>query len=250
MHCQVARQHKYNEEKRLKASIIAHNDRTINKWINSTLEPKFEEVSLDIYFRSNAQRSNDKAFLDSNRSNCVEVNILQKIFVRENLLMEIRHLLQTQNDITHCLNEIIELVKAVRFQTVDIVEDIHSWQLIEPIIRAFLFKGTNYLLKIFNDLDFLDYYDEIVESFGFEFKENPMAYREGERKNSGFALKRIFLNTIGATDGISTTHSDEYVDGIEAVRLHKAVNIIRNELNRVSLSSSNKTSKKNYKLQK
>ena len=119
-----------------------------------------------------------------------EVEILQKVIVRENILGELHKLLDNQNDVSNCINEVVELVKAIRFQTVDLVEDIDSWQCVQPTIKPFLYRGVNYLLKISNDMDFLDKYEEIVEKFCFEFKRNPFAYRDG-----GNIINPYFVST-------------------------------------------------------
>ena len=122
----------------------------------------------------------------SNKNALAEVEILQKIVVREGLLDELRKLLKSQNDVSTCIGEVIELVKALRYQTIDIVEDINSWQMVQKALRPFLYRGLNYLVKVKSDLDFMDMYDEIVETFCFEFKSNPFAFRGGGNVVTGF----------------------------------------------------------------
>jgi hypothetical protein len=97
--------------------------------------------------------------------------ILQKIALREGLIDELRKLIKTTYNVSNCLGEISELVKAIRYPTVDIIEDIVAWRETQPpgvYNRSFNYKGANYLVKIKCDLDFLDLYDEIGEVREFE----------------------------------------------------------------------------------
>ncbi|KAJ1411620.1 hypothetical protein B484DRAFT_482617, partial [Ochromonadaceae sp. CCMP2298] len=186
-HCPSGQIRKFNEEKRLKARIIAEKDRSTQKFIRSTLNPS--ETS------ANAREFNSFAQQIRTRESHAEMEILQKIVVRENLLSELQRLLRSQNDVTAALAEVVELVKAIRFQTLDIVEDVKLWQKTQPREQgggggsggvAFMFKGFNYLVKVRGDLDFLDSYDDIVERFGFEFRNNPLAYRGGGNVITGY----------------------------------------------------------------
>ena len=122
--------------------------RTIEaSWLSNTLQNKFEDVPIKLTKTLRQKASNlDGNIVDGE----FEVEILQKIIVRENLLLELETLLNNQismGDIHSCVTEVVELVKAIRFQTVDIIEDIEQWQLLQPSKRAFLYRGMNYLIK-------------------------------------------------------------------------------------------------------
>ena len=129
---------------------------------------------------------------------------------------------------------VMVLVKAIRFETVDIIEDIATWQTQQPTPRPFLFKGVNYLLKISSDFDFLDTYDDIVEKFCFEFKSNPLAYRGGGNLITGH---RIAANSDNYLQGLLKSYYSgphALVDGIEVVRLHNAEKVIQAEFTRIA----------------
>ena len=172
-----------------------------------------------------------------------EAEILHKAVVRERLLAELRKLLTSGSEIVSVMSEIVELIKAIRFETVDIIEDIAKWQQSQVVSRPFLFQGVNYLFKIASDLNYLDDYDEIVEKFCFEFKNNPLAYRGGGNLVSESVLRsvsstskeyksEVFLQGILRSyyEGVHTAA----VDGIEVVRLHNAEKIVQLEIDRIS----------------
>jgi hypothetical protein len=200
----------------------------------------------------------------------MEVEILKKVVVRENLLLELKKLIEKQDELVACLGEVVELVKAIRFQTLDIVEDIDAWinkqinQTGAPSSvmssaaipsRPFLYRGMNYMFKICEDLEFLDQYEEVVEKFCFEFKMNPLAYRGGGNIITGFG--RMFPDLVPdrqhASDGkysnsfrqtvagasmdnsaLLRAYSENsiMVDGIEVGRLRNAERAIQREFER------------------
>ena len=107
-------------------------------------------------------------------------SIFRKINVRETLYVELKRLIDNQsddNDIgTSCLLEIVELVRAMRYETLDIVEEIVAWSTADGdsngSIHAtisddssqqnkgpFLYRGVDYLVKICSDLEYMDKYD-------------------------------------------------------------------------------------------
>jgi hypothetical protein len=221
---------KFNDEKKMKASSSAEMGKGSSDWIEKTLKSKFEDVPLKMNpsFRTKA------ANIIGNDDAAVEIEILQKIVIRENFLNELRKLIENQNDILSCLNEVVEIVKALRFQTVDIVEGIHNWlkHRLNPV--PFLYRGMNYLLKIANDLDYLDQYDDIIEKFCFEFKNNPMCYRGGGDIIRGFPqdFNQHFQRPPPSMAGYF--HNDMFLDGVEMFRLRNAEKIIQDEFNRVS----------------
>ncbi len=219
---------KFNDEKKMKAKILAERDKRTDQWMAGALEAKLKDMPVkeNINFREKAALS---AGFDKNQNAMAEVEILQKVIVRENLLSELHKLLKNRNEVSAYLNEVSELVKALRFQTVDIIEDIASWKHVQPVERPFLFRGLNYLIKIKCDLDFLDLHEEIVERFCFEFKSNPLGYRGGGAVDDQIARgKAVRAYTDASSDG------SFFVDGIEVTRLRNAEKIINAEIQRVA----------------
>ena len=108
-------------------------------------------------------------------------SIFRKINVRETLYVELKRLIDNQsddNDIgTSCLMEIVELIRAMRYETLDIVEEIVAWSTADsedangtaPNTASddssqqnkgpFLYRGVDYLVKICSDLEYMDKYD-------------------------------------------------------------------------------------------
>ena len=94
-----------------------------------------------------------------------------------------------------------------------------------------MYRGINYLTKIFEDLNFLDLYEDIVERFCFEFTGNPLGYRGGGDivtgpggSASGEGMKRLaefYNDNQGA------------FDGLEIVRLRNAEKVIQMEFDRL-----------------
>ena len=107
-------------------------------------------------------------------------SIFRKINVRETLYVELKRLIDNQSD-DHdigpsCLMEIVELVRAMRYETVELVEDIVAWSIADnnangAILNTasdessqeykgpFLYRGVDYLVKICSDLEYMDKYD-------------------------------------------------------------------------------------------
>ena len=222
----------------MKAEILAQREKATATFVKSTLDHSMEEISLDINggYGNNVKDLRSKV---KTAESYVEIEILQKIVVRENLLAELQKLLKTQNDVSSCITEIVELVKAIRFQTLDVIEDIREWQNSLPRIQPFQFKGFNYLVKIKCDLDFLDYYEEIVERFGFEFRSNPLAYRGGGNVISGYGydMKKKSYNQ-GLLPSYYSEDDQEFLNGLEVSRLQEAEKVVQGEFNRISKEKS------------
>jgi hypothetical protein len=162
-----------------------------------------------------------------------EVEILQKIIVRENLLNELQKLLQFQVDLEGVMSEVDELLRAIRFQTLEVIEEIAAWKSDCKAPRQFLYRGQNYLLKLFSDTSFLDEYDDLGEHYGFYFTGNPLFYdgvvAHQQQENSlthdsnGSARRDVHhqhqsFNTIPSQNTFKTNE----IDGIELWRLHNA----------------------------
>lgn len=238
-HCPTGQIRKFNEEKRLKAEILAQREKATASFVKTTLDHSVEEISLDLD-GSFGKTIKDMRSKVKTVESYVEIEILQKIVVRENLLAELQKLLKTQNDVSSCLTEIVELVKAIRFQTLDVIEDIKDWQHSLPAIQPFQFKGFNYLVKIKSDLDFLDYYEEIVERFGFEFRSNPLAYRGGGHVISGYGndTKNKKSYSQGLLQSYYSENDQEFLNGLEVYRLQEAEKIVQREFDRIAKEKS------------
>lgn len=236
---------KYNEQNKLKAKILARHDKITEKYVKSSLQPSMDDISANLNnnFRSKINKLSGSDKIRSKES-LAEVEILQKIVVRENLLAELHKLLRIQSDVTACINEVVELVKAIRFQTLDVIEEINLWQQVQPSTQPFQFKGFNYLVKIKCDMDFLDLYDDIVQRFCFEFKSNPLAYRGGGNIITGYEFdKKVFKE--GLLHSYYTSKDDEFLDGLPLERLHNAEKVIQNEFNRLSKEKNASNSSNN-----
>lgn len=237
--CPRAQVLKYNQEKAAAAKQReAESQKYTKQWVNQSLQSKVDEVPVRLHTSLREKAMNSIVGKESK----IEVDILQKVIVRENMLTELHKLLDNQVDINSCLNEVVELVKAIRFQTVDIIEDVNNWQYSLPTIRPFLFRGNNYLIKISYDLDFLDQYEEIIEKFCFEFKRNPLAYKEGGflLNGKGEAVPEISKQKKSKRNNTSYNISERsFIDGIEVVRLHNAERTIQREFERLAEEKRN-----------
>jgi hypothetical protein len=216
-YCPRAQVKKYNSDRRIAAEEAASKGRRAETWIKKTLQSKFDEVPTKYNNQSlRAKATGASSAAAMGPESLAEVEILQKVIVRENLLHELQKLLHNQNDVSGCLSEVVELVKAIRFQTDDIVEDIDSWQYTQPAPRPFLYRGVNYLIKIFSDLNFLDQYADIVERFCFEFTSNPLAHRGGGDIATGTTgnARSTVVDKLSQYYSASSGH----IDGIEVDR--------------------------------
>ena len=230
-YCPRAQVRKYNNDRRINAEEAASKGRRAETWIRKTMQSKFDEVpqKFNPSLRTKAQQAGGPG--GSGPESLAEVEILQKVIVRENLLAELQKLLHNQNDVSGCLGEVVELVKAIRYQTVDIVEDVDSWQYAQPTPRPFLYRGVNYLIKLFSDLNFLDVYQDIVEKFCFEFTSNPLAYRGGGdiATGTGGNARSTLVDRLSQQYNASAGS----FDGIEVIRLRNAERTIQREFDRL-----------------
>lgn len=236
-YCPAARVRKFNEEQKQRVRKEV-NDRTKSEqWVSAALDRQYSNVPL-----KNLHDFRAKASEYNSNSNISEIGILQKIIVRENLLNELSKLLKVNSDLAGVLSEVSELIQALRFETLDIVEDIAQWQSEQPVGRPFLFKGINYLIKLRGDLDFLDNHDEIVERFCFEFKSNPLAYRGGGNIIIGFdsakasaaaAADAQYARLMSSYTQAFNDNTSLMVDGIQIIRLHNAEKVIQSEFQRI-----------------
>ena len=158
-----------------------------------------------------------------------EVDILQSIIIRENLIKELDNLLRYQTDIDSVLNEAVELVKAIRFQTLQIVEIIYAWKSKQKVpTRQFFYRGTNYLLKMMEDTAFLDNYDELGEYFGFYFSGNPLLY-SGVPENEMPSLLNESAAKQSLVNPSAVDRNVVLIDGLSESRLRAAENIVFRE---------------------
>jgi hypothetical protein len=242
--CPAAKVRKFNDEQQLRLKDALKQQKQAEKWVKEKLETKFEDVPLrlNVGLRTKAFEAGVLYPSSSSAPGVAEVEILQKILVRERLLQELSKLIKSGSDIVVIMGEVIELIRAVRFETVDVIEEIALWQTQQPTPRPFLFKGVNYLLKVASDFDFLDNYDDIVERFCFEFKSNPLAYRGGgnlitgaQRLTNPQQQQQQSANYLqGILKSYYSGSSHAAVDGIEVVRLHNCEKVVQAEFNRIA----------------
>jgi disulfide oxidoreductase YuzD len=230
-YCPRGQMKKFNVMQKQAAEVRAEKGKTASDWIKSTLKSKFVDVPLTVNLNF-TNKANNKA--QQNPNSAMEIEIIQKVVVRENMLLDLHKLVENNSDATACMAEVMELVKAVRWQTVDVVEDVRHWRskLLSPM--PFLYRGVNYLLKIATDLDFLDSYDEIVERYCFEFRYNPFAYKGGSEIIAG-PMTTLSAIVPRKTQPPLTNyfHSKVSIDGIELFRLKSCEKDIQDEFDRV-----------------
>jgi hypothetical protein len=233
--CPAARLRKFNQEQKQRIKKEVDNHSRSEQWVKAALDRQYTDVPLRSVHDFRAKASEYRTTTNAYGTCITDIQIIQKIIVRENLLMELRTLCgNTSNDflLQSIINEVEELIKALRYETLDIVEDIVLWFQQQPMPRPFLFKGYNYLVKLKSDLDFLDEHEEVIERFCFEFKSNPLAYRGGGNIIVGF-------NALPAVDAFKPIiHSyqqatSSMIDGIDIVRLHNAEKVIQGEFQRI-----------------
>lgn len=233
--CPKAQIRTFNRQSRLRAKELQEKALTSSNWVNKTLQARYESVPVI----SSTNLVQSSANIADNAVHDIE--ILQKIVIRENLLAELRSLVMNQSDLSLSLGEIIELVNAIRFQTVDIVESVALWQAAMAKdtsalnTKPFLYRGFNYLLKIRDDLTFLDQYDDVVEKFCFEFESNPLAYRGGGGILNKATASDDFTNWKLYESYLTNAGEDDraFVNGIEVARLRNAEKIIQKEVARI-----------------
>lgn len=164
------------------------------------------------------------------RESVPEVDILQSIIIRENLIKELEGLLKFQSDIDSVLNEAAELVKAIRYQTLDLVEVIYAWKTKQKAqTRQFFYRGQNYLLKMMEDTAFLDNYDELGELFGFYFTGNPLMYSGVPENEMPSLLNENGENQQSLFKPSAVDRNAVLIDGLSESRIRAAENIVFRE---------------------
>jgi hypothetical protein len=239
-YCPRGQMKKFNAMQKAVAEVHAEKGKTASDWIKSTLKSKFVDVPLTANLNFTTKAA---AKAQHTPNSAMEIEIIQKIVVRENMLLDLHKLVENNSDVTACMSEVTELIKAVRWQTVEIIEDIRHWRssLMSPM--PFLFRGVNYLLKVATDFDFLDSYDEIIERYCFEFRYNPLAYRQGGDSQSYIVGPMTTLSTIITRKPppplTAFFNSKMSIDGIELFRLKNCEKDIQDEFDRVDNNAVN-----------
>lgn len=225
-YCPLAITKHYNSIQKTKVKSSNASEEDTAQWIRSNISNKFEAVPEKL----------TPAIIHGSEfpplpSDIPDASILHKIIVRENLIGEIKKLLEHNNDIDGARNEINELVKAIRYESVDIVDDIKEWRANQKFSRQFLYRGENYLAKMYSDLDFLDNVDEL--DFGFPMTGNPLAFAFFGGRQLPDNLRFSMDSAVESTSGFVSKHvrmADEIlIDGIEVSRLHQCDKFIRDE---------------------
>jgi hypothetical protein len=243
-YCPLAQVRKFNDKQKLKLKEALITSERSKRFVESKLQVNVSELSFPVSSSLKLSVLSDAFYpniVDDHRLDITETEILQSITIRERLLSELTKIVNSGSDISSLFSEIVEMVKAVRFETVDLIESIARWKSQQVTGRPFLFKGVNYLLKIMSDLDFLDNYDDVVERFGFEFKSNPLAYKGGGSIISIEGTTLRIKDPDNYLQGVLKSYYDgayNVVDGTEVVRLHNAEKVIREELLRIAQQAS------------
>lgn len=188
-----------------------------SEWIDKTIKKKFEELPPP---KIPTLREKALASAAVRDESLTEVEILQKIIVRENLLSELQKLLQFQVDLDGIMSEVDELIRAIRFQTLEVIEEIATWKADTKAPRQFFYRGQNYLLKLLSDTAFLDEYDDLGDHYGFYFASNPLFYDgiiQGRESHNHSVLS---TNTFNSNE----------IDGIQLFRLHDAELVLQREV--------------------
>lgn len=142
-----------------------------------------------------------------------DAEILQRILVRETMLSELHNTTRT-DDLNVSLAR--DLVSAIRHLSLDIALKIGDWQQERDYTEAFLYNGTSYLLKLHEDLSFLDGFPSLSQALGCSAVSNP------------FCLRRI--DGRGLRDGGAIDAQESQIDTAELTKFLRAEAIISREL--------------------
>jgi hypothetical protein len=222
--------------KKVNANEHAKRGHGASDWIEKTIMKKFEELPTP---KLPTLREKALASAAVREESLTEVEILQKIIVRENLVFELQKLLQFQVDLDGVISEVDELIRAIRYQTLEVIEEIAAWKSDSKAPRQFFYRGQNYLLKLFHDTSFLDEYDDLGEHYGFYFTGNPLFYdgivsqqqqqenfiHDTSRSESSSARKADSQRSSSSHPNplpSQNTFTTQELDGIEVWRLHNA----------------------------
>lgn len=89
-----------------------------------------------------------------------EVEVAKAILLREEYIARLKATIRRQGSKfgkdQGAFHDLISLLDLVRSATVDVAEAIQSWRRVQGHPKPFTWRGTNYLLKLPVDLDFLD----------------------------------------------------------------------------------------------
>jgi hypothetical protein len=228
--CPKASMRKFNTDNKKTAEAKAKAKSS--SWMETALKSSFSDIPIKM-----TPSLREKASLMANQDSMAEVEILQKVIVRENLLDELRKLVDNQNDIESVYSEVSELIKAVRFQTVEVIGDIEVWTHTQKVQRPFLYRGENYLTKAYYDVAFLDAFPILAELFGFSFSDNPLMYNKdmvGDTR-AGFD-ENPFRHEQEEADrrGRFGVALDGQVEGVEVLQLLHIEGLIRREFERAA----------------
>lgn len=235
-----------NALRKERAFQYAEKGKGASDWIHKTVKSNFVDTPLKLSPDIRAKAMNllpederrrlTSAAGDTTRRNVSKelrgFDIMQKIFIRENMLEEIKLLVTNNYEMDSSLEEIINLMNALRFLTVDVIEGITKWKSQQSNPSPFWYRGENYILKVATDLDYLDEYEALVAHYGFEFKFNPFAYKNGGTIIVGTSeLSRVAKNAILAY--IYDGSDAEFINGMEISRIKKCERRIQKEYDRM-----------------
>lgn len=229
--CVRAQVIKFNKYSRIKAlqqheEMEKKKSEKTSKWINNVLTSPTKDTNSSISLPTITSTMNQSHTI----INQLDVIISQKIMVREKLLQDLQSLIKNHSDLYIAMHEITELIGAIRFQTVEIIEEIHKWQNQIRYYKPFIYSGSNYLIKLIEDFNYLDKYDIIVEKFCFEFTRNPLAYRGGGdllQLSSSFSNNNTKISNSSYANYILEGGN---IDGLEIARLRNCEILLQQEM--------------------
>lgn len=107
----------------------------------------------------------------------VEFEVMKAILLRENYIQRLQKKLneiKTKNSSIDL--SVIGIIDVLRECSIEVVEVIKTWEQTQveyPIVKPYLWNGQNYLLKITNDLYFLEDCPQVMDWLGFSPINNP-----------------------------------------------------------------------------
>ncbi|GBG24830.1 Hypothetical Protein FCC1311_010482 [Hondaea fermentalgiana] len=119
-----------------------------------------------------------------------EVEVLKCIVLRENYIERIRGL--SGAALAEKQHEFVDLADLLRSVTVDVIDNIAKWKRGAPAGSQFVWNGTNYLLRIPSDLDFLQKSNTITAWLGASARhdknQDGLASADGMSPSPTFAI--------------------------------------------------------------
>lgn len=170
-HCRVARSRHVQKrllsvERETKRARVDAKSRDARSDLSSTAE------GIPVVTRSMVTASGGVTFQRPSGSDPLrEVEVLKCIVLRENYIDRIRGL--SGAALAEKQHEFVDLADLLRTVTLDVIDNVIRWKRGAPAGSQFVWNGTNYLLRIASDLDFLAKSSTIESWLGTSAIRNP-----------------------------------------------------------------------------